>query len=103
METITKESLVKQIAEQLQYASSLEIESNGDIVYYLHIDEDGNIKDYHKAMDASDEMFTCCAYNSDDFEDINEIYDKEDLDDPDFRSICENLAEQYMKEYLEEA
>lgn len=99
MTNITKETLVKEIAEQLTYASSLEIESNGDIVYCLHIDEDGNIKDYHKAMSTSDEILTCRLGSSDDYEDINEIYEKEDLDDPDFRDICEDLAEQYMERY----
>lgn len=103
METITFESLVKQIAEQLSNAQSLEIENGYYYVYYLHIDEDGNIKDYRKGLNPNDDMLTCCAGSFEEYADVEELYEKEDLDDEDFRSICENLAEQYMKEYFEEA
>lgn len=95
------ESLVKEIAEQLINNAALEPDTDGSFIYYLHIDEDGKIKNHRDNLNPSDNMLTCRAYRSDDYDTMDEMYDKETLDDPDFKGICEDLAEQYIEEYLE--
>lgn len=93
---MTKESLVKAIAEALEKTGSLELDGN-EWAYYLHIDEDGNIK--VEGLNPQDEMISAVLGTTEDFPDIDDFYLNEDLDNPDFARVCDDLADQYLKRF----
>ena len=88
---------VWEIANTLQVFASSEYEDGG-ITYYLHMDEDGVLQPTRR-----DEVicFTARAdYDLSPDAEMEEVYEHEELDDPDFMNVVYDLKEQ-VNSYLE--
>ena len=72
---------------------------NGKAIYSVAVDEDGQLVDRctdHEACFIIDNPAAYLGVSSDEYdamEDVDSFYDKEDMDDEDFREIVEALTE----------
>ena len=97
-EKIMKKYTTSEILAYLKDHVRLLVE-NGKAIYSVAVDDDGNLVDRctdHEACSIIDDPAAYLGVSSEEYdsmEDVDLFYDKEDMDDEDFREIVEALTD----------
>lgn len=90
IKTMTKDDLIAYLSDE--YQTRVEPDAIGNIIYYVHIDDDGNLVDFCTNDNIT---LTSRLCGVDDLpgnhENMQPVYDKETMDDPDFAGVVDDL------------
>lgn len=92
IKTMTKDDLIAYLADD--YQPHVEPDDFGNILYCVHIDDDGNLVDCCTYDTITLTSRLCGVNDLPNCENMQAVYDKETMEDPDFAAVVDDLWSQ---------